>query len=348
MGNSSQSSCHSANLAWMGYYQQALAEWGIHQATVHPLSLSENATYLITLNTGEQRVLRLHRPGFRKEIWIRSELAWLKDLAKQPDVCTMRVFPTTRGDDLCIFTNPQGDVQYAVLFDFLEGVEPIQAGLEQTMSMVGTVAARLHRHAQGWKQPDWLTRIEWTPDRIFGTQSDYGDWRDTPELNVHDRAVLEQAESKMRKELDEYGINEHNYGLIHTDLRSSNLLIDNNEDIKVLDFDDCGTGWFLFDMACSFTFEEGKPELPKLIRAYLRGYWEAGGVLTRHDMAFLPCMIMARALQLVAWVEKRSETETSKTIRSTYVPSIVHIAKSYLQNTFLTQITTSEPVEKGE
>lgn len=322
-------------LAWMRYYREALTAWDIGNANVEPLSLSENATYLVTLPDGERRVLRLHRPGFRKLSWIRSELAWLSDLSTHSEVHTMHVFPTCTGQEVCSFTNPDGQLQYAVLFDYLEGVEPIEAGLANTMGMIGFVAAQLHRHARSWKPPEWIERIDWTPERIFGSLSDYGDWRDTPELNAHDLEILEKAEQVVRTNLGEYGRNAHNYGLIHTDLRSSNLLIDNAGTIKVLDFDDCGTGWFLFDMACSFTFEEGKPELPQLVREYLQGYRKAGGVLNQDDMVYLPTMIMARALQLVAWVEKRSETDTSQTIRAQYVPSIVAIAESYLRGEFL-------------
>ncbi|KFI63761.1 phosphotransferase enzyme family protein [Bifidobacterium cuniculi] len=324
-------------LDWMGYYREALAGWGLETANVRPLSLSENATYLVTTPQGERRVLRLHRPGFRGERCIRSELAWLADLGKTGAVHTMRTYPTAKGCDLHPFTNPAGQVQYSVLFDFLEGIEPVQAGLGDTMDLVGQVAARLHEHSSRWQRPDWLKRLTWTPERIFGERCDYGDWRDTPELTAEGRDILECAEAKVRAEMAEYGVNERNFGLIHTDLRSSNLLVDAQGDIKVLDFDDCGLGWYLFDMACSFSFEEGNLELPDLVDAYLRGYWSAGGVLTREDMQYLPCMVMARALQLVAWVEKRRETDTARRIRSSYVQSVVEAARLYVEGLFLTE-----------
>ena len=43
--------------------------------------------------------------------------------------------------------------------------------------------------------------------------------------------------------------------MIHGDLRLANLLVD-GETTKVIDFDDCGFGWLMYDCATTVSFFE--------------------------------------------------------------------------------------------
>ena len=309
------------DLSWTGYTREALSHWGLEDATVRQLSLSENATYLVESSAdsnGEpdpQRfVLRLHRPGYREKKLIESELAWIDALADEGAVRVARAYPTFQGDKLCSFTNPDGAEQYAVLFEFLDGKEPSESGLASSMERIGRVAASLH------------------------ASSDFGDWRDTPEVTPELKEILEAAEAKMLREMAEYGKTADNFGLVHTDLRSSNLLIGEDGAVKVIDFDDCGEGWFLFDMACSFSFEESSPDIEAMVLAYLRGYRSAGGVVSDSELAYLPAMLIARRLMLVAWVEKRKETIWAGLIRDRYVAESREIALAFLHDEYLPRV----------
>lgn len=237
------------DLSWTGYTREALSHWGLEDAAVRQLSLSENATYLVESSAdsnGEpdpQRfVLRLHRPGYREKKLIESELAWIDALADGGAVRVARAYPTFQGDKLYSFTNPDGAEQYAVLFEFLDGKEPSESGLASSMERIGRVAASLHASSLSWRRPEWFERIVWDEDRIVGSESDFGDWRDTPEVTPELKEILEAAEAKMLREMAEYGKTADNFGLVHTDLRSSNLLIGEDGAVKVIDFDDCGEG----------------------------------------------------------------------------------------------------------
>ena len=332
-------------LRWMTYTREALACWGLQDAAVKPLSLSENATYLVkavpsTCAAGgaATSVLRLHRPGYRTAPLIESELAWIDALADEGSVRVARAYSTEAGGKLCTFVNPEGNVQHAVLFEFLEGKEPAEEGLLSSMERIGRVAARLHASALSWKRPDGFTRIVWDEARIVGDASDFGDWRDTPEVTPELRGILEDAEAKMLCEMAEYGKTPGNFGLIHTDLRSSNLLIGDDGAVKVIDFDDCGEGWFLFDVACSFSFEESSPDIERMVLSYLRGYRAAGGVIADSELVYLPAMLMARRLMLIAWVERRKETIWAGLIRERYVAETRDMALAYLQGRYLPRV----------
>ena len=61
------------------------------------------------------------------------------------------------------------------------------------------------------------------------------------------------------------------FGLIHADLRLANLLVDGST-ITVIDFDDCGFGWFFYDFGTAVSFIEDDPALPEWQDSWLAGY----------------------------------------------------------------------------
>lgn len=149
------------DLSWTGYTREALSNWGLEDAAVRQLSLSENATYLVESSAdsngeadSQRFVLRLHRPGYREKKLIESELAWIDALANEGTVRVARAYPTFQGDKLCSFTNPDGAEQYAVLFEFLDGKEPSENGLASSMERIGRVAASLHASSLSWHRPE--------------------------------------------------------------------------------------------------------------------------------------------------------------------------------------------------
>lgn len=323
-------------LGWMHTTDEALKRWGLQDARVKPLSLSENATYLVTPADGSPAsILRLHRPNYRSVACVRSEMAWLKAIREDGRVITAGILPALDGKEYCTYTNQWGQMQIADMMECLTGVEPLEEGLDNTAERIGGVAAVLHGVSQTWEQPEWFERITWDEARMLGDAGDYGDWRDTPEVTPAMREVFEAAESKALAELDEMGKTHDNFGLIHTDLRSSNLLIDEDGTVKVFDFDDCGFGWYLFDVATTFTFEETKPGMEQKVRAYVKGYRAAGGVIPDADFAHLPGMLMARRLNMVAWVERRRETEWAQQIRGWFVDQTQDMALDYLAGRYL-------------
>ncbi len=48
------------------------------------------------------------------------------------------------------------------------------------------------------------------------------------------------------------------FGLVHADIRLANLLVD-GEHVRVIDFDDCGFSWFMYDFATTVSFIEDHP-----------------------------------------------------------------------------------------
>jgi len=97
-----------------------------------------------------------------------------------------------------------------------------------------------------------------------------------------------------------FGKSPERFGLIHSDLRLANLLVENNR-ILVIGFDDCGFRWYLYDLATSTSFIEHKPHVPSLIQSWLRGYRKIRPLSKEVEIEIMT-FIMMRKLQLLAWV----------------------------------------------
>ena len=221
-----------------------------------------NRTYLI--EAGPSRwVLRVHRPGYQRRAAIESELAWMTALR---DV--MAVPEPVAGRDGAML---QGTDPVMVMFDFIPGIAPPDDAPPEIFEELGSIAAKLHRHVQGWTPPEGFERPHWDIDAVFGACAHWGDWRAAPGVDVGTRALLEEAEAKVRAELEVFGTTPDRYGLIHADMRAANLLVE-GRDIRLIDFDDCGFGWFLYDFAAAVSFIETRPDLGALKAAWLRGY----------------------------------------------------------------------------
>ena len=118
------------------------------------------------------------------------------------------------------------------------------------------------------------------------------------------------------------------FGLIHGDMRLANLLVDGPR-VKVIDFDDCGFSWFIYDCATTVSFFEHAPEVPQLIEAWVRGYRRVG-TLSAEDEAEIGTFVMLRRLLLVAWIGSHSETELAQAMGDDYTAGTVPLCEAYL------------------
>ncbi len=111
-------------------------------------------------------------------------------------------------------------------------------------------------------------------------------------------------------------------------MRLANLLMDRGT-IKVIDFDDCGFSWLLYDCATTVSFFEDNPEVPELLEAWVRGYRRVG-TLSAEEEAEIDTFVMLRRLLLVAWIGSHSETELAQSMGVAYTQGTLPLCERYL------------------
>lgn len=287
------------------------------------INLSENHTFRIDGPGRSRHILRLHRPGYQSGAAIESELAWVAAL-RAAGMPVPRVLGGRDGQRV----QRLGDDRFAVLFAFQPGREPVPADdLVPLFRTIGGFAATAHRHVETWNPPAGFVRPEWTAPSILDPDGLWGDWRQAPRVEGQARRTLDRLDRRLRAELAAYGSAPDRFGLIHADMRLANLLVDGDE-VTLIDFDDCGFGWFMYDLAASLSFIETSSQAPLLRRSWLDGY-TAIRPLSDADLRIIDAMILLRRMALLAWIGSHAETDLAAEHREQFVSGTVALAEAW-------------------
>lgn len=301
------------------------------QGEVALLCRSENATFVI-MAAGKRYALRLHRANYHQKADIESELAWL-DALSDIGIQVPEAIADASGERLLTLSLADGSERYAVLFHWMEGEMPTTEVDPRSFHQLGRITAKLHEHSRGWTQPEGFQRIVWNHATMVGPEGHWGDWRDAPGLSLDDQRVVETALRYIDEAMAGFGKDASRYGLIHADLRLTNLLMHQGE-TRVIDFDDCGMGWYLHDLAAAISFEEHHPNAEAWVEQWLKGY-EDVITLSEEERAIIPSLLMQRRIQMTAWVASHADTEMAKSLGPEWVGHTVRLCKRYLEGTRL-------------
>jgi len=313
--------------------ERSLLLWDIPEdATVRLINVSENATYLVEADNGFKAILRVHRENYHTRRAIECELAWLEALDQDRVVDTHRCYPGRDGEAIQrLRIDGLGTERHLVLFTFLEGEAPDESGdMTSGFENLGAIAARCHEHVLSWEKPDGFERLVWDVETVFGESPTWGNWRDGPGINSEMREVLERVEQKVCERLAAFGKAPERFNLIHADMRLANLLVGGGE-TRLIDFDDCGFGWFLYDFAAAISFIEDDPRIPDLRAAWLRGYRSIRD-MSAEEEAEIDTFIMLRRMALLAWIGSHIEAREPQALAPDFAANTVKLGEAYLRN----------------
>lgn len=298
-------------------------------AEVTLVSLSENAVFAVDdPATGVRSALRLHRPGYQSRRAIESELAWVTALRAAGVVATPPVLPARDGGLVTVARSADAGERFAVRFGWVAGVEPTGERLVDDFRTLGAMAARLHDHARHWRRPPWFTRQTWNHATMVGPAGHWGRWQDGVGVGAQERAVLGRLAELLGRRLAAFGAGPDRFGLVHADMRLANLLVDGSE-LTLIDFDDSGFGWYLYDLGAALSFVEDDPRVPELIDAWVAGY-RTVAELDAAEVAELPTFVLLRRLLLVAWVGSHQDSPFAASLGAAFTRVSCELAEAYL------------------
>jgi len=318
--------------------RKSLIDWGIENADVWLLKYRENAVFGVWDPKGKCKyALRLHREGYHSDTALLSELQWMQAL-NASGVKTSPVIPTIDGR---MFTHVEGagvqSVRQCDLLGWVDG-EPlgtIETGsitsaetTQQNYFKTGVMAARLHNHAQEWVAPQGFWRHSWDANGLIGDEPLWGQFWQYKELTSEQRSIVLQVRIKLRKDLTVFGKDKDRYGLTHADFLPENLLIDGGC-LRVIDFDDCGYGWHMMDLATALFFLLEDPNFDVAFEGFVAGYRSVRELPDAH-LKMLPAFFIARGLVYLSWCHTRSETDTAKEFGPVIVQAVDKMAQDYL------------------
>ncbi len=316
--------------------RRALPRWNIGSAALEVLKYRENAVFKVQV--GDERfALRVHRPGYHSDDALHSELQWMDALARS-GIDVPRIVPTIEGE---LFTVVRDDaVPAPVQVDLFEWIEGRQLGSVETelagdstsigdlYRTLGSIAGSLHNQAQGWQPPPGFVRHAWDEQGLAGEEPFWGRFWDLPQLTPEQRKLLAAARDRVYRDLAALPKTPATYSMIHADFCQENLLVDGRR-VRLIDFDDAGFGWHLFELVTPLYFLMDEPYFDEVRDAVIDGY-RTTRALPDAELARLPLFMLARGLTYVGWVHTRPETETARQMTPQLVEWACALAGDYL------------------
>ena len=274
---------------------EAAAHW--HGTPLRLLRNRENAVFEMALPGGTRAALRLHRQGYQPDAAIRSELWWCAALAAR-GVHVPSALPDR--DENLLVTLSTGRAASAI--SWIDGDPLGEAGVPFTTPLpqlldqhrtLGQLIRSLHGTTNTLTLPADFQRPRWDLDGLTGEQPFWGRFWDHPDATDDQRAMLIRARHALRDRLTR----QPHIQLIHADVLRENVIV-NGSSVFLIDFDDSGFGFPLFDLGTVLSQNLYEPAYCDIRDALMQGYGTT-------DVEMVETMTLARTCASVGWTMPR-------------------------------------------
>jgi len=116
--------------------------------------------------------------------------------------------------------------------------------------------------------------------------------------------------------------------MIHADFAPENILVDGDR-LRLIDFDDAGFGWHVFELATSLFFIIEEPYFEQAKESFISGYHKHRE-MSDDSLKNLDLIMLARSLTYIGWMHTRSYTETAKELTPWLLDLSSRLIKNYL------------------
>ncbi|MBT4088099.1 MAG: phosphotransferase [Deltaproteobacteria bacterium] len=319
--------------------REAVRFWNLSDPVeIELIKHRENAVFSVKeVSSAKKYVLRIHRANYHTDAALISELTWMKALADS-GISTPPVIPTAENKLIQIVSCDDLPIPHQCdLFGWVDGkplgdIEGERVAEKEIMirdyKLLGQQMAKLHAFSSSWKQPDGFERHAWDIDGLAGDNPVWGRFWELEPLTDSQKELISKAQAKLKTQLESFGKNSDRYGLIHADFLPENLLV-SDDGMRLIDFDDSGFGWYLFDLATTLFFHLGEDYFDDLFGALLEGYRTVRD-LSDEELEYLPAFFLARGFPYRGWAHTRKETEAAIALTGEVIEGVCAIAEDYL------------------
>jgi Ser/Thr protein kinase RdoA (MazF antagonist) len=287
----------------------ALKRYSLGAAKLHFIHYGENATYRVHSKNGTF-LLRINRSDYHTKVGIEEEIEWLNHLTKDKNFLVPKPVASKRGFyvETVEALNIAG-LRHCSLFKWTEGRFLRKSLKPKHMYDLGQLIAKIQGHPP--LRPT-KSRRYWTSEGLVGKKAKFGTVLNLKGLTKAEQRTLNKSRIKVFKKLRAFEkAFPDRQGFIHADLHFGNVFLSNKK-MAAIDFDDCGFGFHLYDLAVPLISAEqtlGKKragEFHHFKTALIDGYsslkkWD------QHDEKILPYLVLARRIVAVGWLYSRRD-----------------------------------------
>ena len=303
----------------------ALRLWGLDGARHELAAQRENEVWKVSDGT-RHYALRFHRPGYRSEAELHSELAWMEMLGK----AELLVPQPVRQVDGTLLGRVEG--RHVSLLEWLEGrplgeMGRLAPGLdaEAMGHTIGAQMARMHDLTDRWTLPSGFQRPDWRRSGLLGPDPLWGRFWEHPDLDPEQRQLMIATRQRALAGFEGFAP-DADQGLIHADLVAENVLVDHDR-VAFIDFDDSAWGYRDFDLATVLVKFIGQPEYGRLRAGLCAGY----AVRRKVDPGTLDFMLLLRALTYPGWILSRLDEPGGRQRSTRMLDTALRLAGDFME-----------------
>lgn len=249
---------------------EAMDRYGISKGRIQSLDAFESFIYEYQRGS-EAYILRIGHSSRRSENLILGEVDWINTLAGG-GVPVARAILSENGNLVEAIQDGQGGNFMVTAFVKARGQRPWEAGWTPLRYQAyGRLLGSMHALSvdyrppnPAWKRPDWNDEMMDFVGRFLPASE----------------TLVKEKYQILVKHLLNLPKDRSSFGLIHQDAHESNLLMDEEGNLTLFDFDDCVYSWYINDIAIVlFYIAQDAKDPPafacEFLTHFLRGYAQA-------------------------------------------------------------------------
>ena len=279
------------------------------------------------LADGRRLALRLHRTGYQSRGGIDAELNWTEALARKGFPCPR---PARTASGTLTATDGEGVASAVQWLDAvpLSALEPSPAERRALMRGTGALLAALHGTSDGIPAPAPCLRLAWHRGGLTGPNPLWGRFWESTGARGDEAAALRRARDRAALWLRDWAASAPaDIGPIHADALQENVMRAPDGRLWLIDFDDCGPGYRLYDPGAALVQFWDDPLLPEWTAAMAEGYAAGRGLDAREVADLLPRFTALRALASAGWLMSRAPADDPR--HATYVRRALTLSRAF-------------------
>ena len=277
--------------------------------SVELINYEYNATFKVVDAEGNKFALRMNINSLRSNENLNAELAFVSHLSSNSKVNTAHVVRTLGGEQRTSIRLEEASRDlHCVMYSWIEGEELGDEPTDEQLFALGAAMAQMHLATQDFKLPDGaeLPRLDdffWGTDDMLFSETSKLDQASQSSLKIAVDAINVIVKELYRKASPI---------VIHADLHGWNVMWNEGE-LTVFDFDDCGIGLPVQDLATALYYLD----TPEQDEALKKGYLSVTALPEASDRT-IKALALHRRILLLNYLYETSNPE-HREMRSSYL-----------------------------
>lgn len=311
---------------------EALAYFPLKVKKIKLKRYAANATFKVTDSRNKNYQLRIHPKEWQTRTAILEEIKWLKYIRNTTDIIVPKPIQAENGQYIirCQYQSTSSN-QYSELFEWLPGRKRWHSINAQYAFDLGELIGKLHKNGQSINIKN---RNYWNVESLVGTtQARYYNVEKLSDINKSQQTLISQARKTVYDQLKHYEkTNKDKSGLIHGDTQPNNILYQHHK-IAIIDFDDCGIGLYIYELATALhafhqlTKGNKSKKYEELKEGLFDGYSKYMP-LERKDIQLVPFCLLGVRLVTLGWLERHKNNLRLRQYYGQAITELIHHFKS--------------------